>query len=141
MVKDKQTGRAYLQILAHALVHADLAQVAGVIGQDNANGVLATLALQEDGITTEELQFLHSLHIKRDDRVVIVGGLVDDEPVRVLLLHWWLGLFRHGFCATIASSCGSLQPEDTSSCARPDATCATFAAAPKRRPGSLTEGA
>ena len=48
------------------------------------------------------LQLLHGRERERDDRVVIVGGLVDEEAVRVLLL---LGLdVSHG---RLGSECGS----------------------------------
>lgn len=41
--------------------------------------------LDENGITTEELELLHGGRVERYDGVIIVNGLIDDKPVRRLL--------------------------------------------------------
>ena len=79
-------GEAHPQVLADHLVHADVGIVAGVVGEDDADGVPALLALDEDGVPAEELQLLHLGGAEADDRVVVVGGVVHDEAVGGALL-------------------------------------------------------
>jgi hypothetical protein len=77
----------HLEVLADALVHANLARLARVVREDDAHRVLATLALDHHGVAAEELQLLHRRQVEGDDGVVVVGRLVDHEAVRVLLLR------------------------------------------------------
>ena len=53
LVHRDDVAQAHAQVLADDLVHADLGFVHGVVGQDDANGVLALLALSTSwGSTT-----------------------------------------------------------------------------------------
>ena len=52
-------GEADAEVLSDDLVHTDVGVVAGLVGQDDADGITALLALDEDGVATEELKFLH----------------------------------------------------------------------------------
>lgn len=42
--------------------------------------------LDEHGVTPEQLQLLHGLGVQRDNRVVIVHSLLNNQPVGSLLL-------------------------------------------------------
>ena len=79
-------GQADAEVLPHDLVHLDGRVVAGLLGQDDADGVPALLALDEDGVAAEELELLHLGGAELDDGVVVVGRVVDDEAVRAALL-------------------------------------------------------
>ena len=41
--------------------------------------------LEQNSVTTEELEFLHSVGMKHHDGIVIIHSLVDDKPVWRLL--------------------------------------------------------
>lgn len=41
--------------------------------------------LEQDSVAAEELEALHGVRVHRDDGVVVIGGLVDHQPVRRLL--------------------------------------------------------
>lgn len=68
------------------LVHADVAVLSVVIREDDAHRVFALLALQQDGITAEELELLHLGLAQAHHAVVVVGGIVDNKAVGRLLL-------------------------------------------------------
>jgi hypothetical protein len=74
------------QVLAHALVHPDAAVVARLVGQDDAHGVPSLLALDEDRVSAEQLELLHLGRTQGNDGVVVVGGVVHDQPVGAPLL-------------------------------------------------------
>mmetsp|Transcript_36112 Transcript_36112/g.115959 ORF Transcript_36112/g.115959 Transcript_36112/m.115959 type:complete len:218 (-) Transcript_36112:132-785(-) len=86
LVDRDDVAEAHFKVLAHALIHANFAQVACVVGEHDANRVFPALSLDEHSVAPEELQLLHGLHIERDDRVVVIDSFVDDEAIRVLLL-------------------------------------------------------
>jgi len=69
------------QILADAFVHADGSVVAFLVGQDDADRVFALFAFNEDRVASEEFEFFHLGGGQRNDGIVIVGGVVDDEAV------------------------------------------------------------
>merc|ERR1719440_2620001 len=95
LVDGDDVAEAHLEVLADALVHPDLARLARVVREHDAHRVLAALALEQHRVAAEELELLHGGEGERDDGVVIVGRLVDEQAVRVLLLDG-LGLARHG---------------------------------------------
>ena len=66
-------------------VHADLLIRDGLVGEDDAGRLLALLALEQDGVATEQLQLVHLLLRQSHNGVVIVDGLLDDEAVGALL--------------------------------------------------------
>lgn len=52
-------GQADTQVVTDDTVHADLLVGACFVGQDNADRLFASLALQKHCITAEQLQFIH----------------------------------------------------------------------------------
>ena len=74
-------GETDAQIFAHHLVHAHAAVVAGFVRQDNADSVASFFTLDQDGITAKEFQFFHLGGGKANDRVVVVGGVIDNEAI------------------------------------------------------------
>jgi hypothetical protein len=48
-----------------------------IVGKDNQNGILSLLSLDQDCVTTEELQSLHGVIGQSNNRVVIVNGIGD----------------------------------------------------------------
>jgi len=96
---DNNITQAHTQILADNLVHADLCLLAGVIGKDNTHGVLALLALDEDSVTTEKRELLHGVEVERNDAIVVIDGIVNDEAVGVLLLDGFGGCCRRSLSA------------------------------------------
>lgn len=99
-------AEAQAEVVADDAVHADLLVRAGVVGEDDGDGVAALLPLHEHRVPAEQLELVH-LRLSRsslalsgprrrreeeegdlgegDDGVVVVDGLVDDEPVGLLL--------------------------------------------------------
>lgn len=69
-------AKTHSQVVPDNSVHEDLLIGAVSIGEDNADSLLATLALEQDCVAAEELQLVHLGLGQGDDRVVIVGGLV-----------------------------------------------------------------
>ena len=65
------------KVVADHTVHPRTTVVEIVVGKDNQNRILPLLALNKDGVTTEELQCFHSVVGKRDDGVVIVRSIGD----------------------------------------------------------------
>lgn len=64
---------AHPQVSAHDFIDADPRLVARVVGEHNADGVLALLALEQDRVAAEELEVLHGLERQGDNAVVFVG--------------------------------------------------------------------
>ena len=69
LVHRNDVAEAHPQVSAHHLVDADARLVAGVVGQHDADGVLALFSLQEDRVAAEELEGLHGLEGEGDDAV------------------------------------------------------------------------
>ena len=69
---------ANAQVFPDGLVHADLRLLQVRIREDDADGVLALLTLQEHVISTEELELVHLPGRERHNAVVVVHGLLDD---------------------------------------------------------------
>ena len=91
-------GKTHAQVLAYRLIHPYRGIVAGFIGQYDTDGITSFLTLDEDGIATEEAQFLHLGRGEGDYRIVIVGSIVDDEAVGTTFLPED-GIFHVGvFC-------------------------------------------
>ena len=65
------------KVVAHNTVDAGTAIIKIIIGQDNQNSVLALLALDEDGVTPEQLEGVHCVVGESDNGVVIVDGISD----------------------------------------------------------------
>lgn len=74
------------QVVPDNSVHENLLVRAVSIGENDANGLLTTLALEQDCVAAEELQLVHLRLGQGDDRVVIVVGLVHQESVGLVLL-------------------------------------------------------
>ena len=72
------------KVVSHDTVHTCATIIKLIICQNNQNGVLALLSLDENCITTEELKSLHGVIREGNNRVVIVDGISD--PVYVMLV-------------------------------------------------------
>ena len=67
------------KVVTHNTVDAGASIIEIVISQDNQHGVLALLALNENGITTEKLESLHGVVRESNHRVIIVNGISHTE--------------------------------------------------------------
>jgi hypothetical protein len=67
------------EVVADNTVDAGLTILEIVVGENDQDGVLALLSLDQDSIATEELESLHGVVREGDDGVVIVGGVSDTE--------------------------------------------------------------
>lgn len=65
----------HTEVVADNTVDAGTAIVEIIIGQDNQHSVFALLALDQDCVTTEELESFHGVVGKSDNRVVIIDGI------------------------------------------------------------------
>jgi hypothetical protein len=74
------------EVLANDLVHTDVGIVTGFVSQDNADSVATLFSLDQNSVSTEEFQLLHFGRGQANDGVVIVGGIIDNQPVRTALL-------------------------------------------------------
>lgn len=63
------------KVVAHNTVDAGTAVIEIIIGQDNQHSVLALLALDQNCVTTEELEGLHGVVGESNNGVVIVDGI------------------------------------------------------------------
>jgi hypothetical protein len=67
------------EVVADNTVDASAAVIKLLIREDDKDGVLALLATNEHGVTTEELQRVHGGLRKGNDTVVIVDGIGDPK--------------------------------------------------------------
>jgi hypothetical protein len=65
------------QVVADHAVDASASVVEVVVGQDDEDRVLSLLSLDQDGVSSEELQGFHGLVGESDDRVVVIFGIGD----------------------------------------------------------------
>src|SRR5689334_8270260 len=76
------------EVVANDPIYASAAVIEVVISKNDQNGVFSLLALNKDCVTTEELERLHGVVGKRNDRVIIVycvrdaGGTLVAIPAR-----------------------------------------------------------
>lgn len=70
------------KIVANDTVDTSATIVELIVSEDDEDGILALLSLDQDSIATEELEILHGLVGEGNDRVVIVDGIGD--PVSLL---------------------------------------------------------
>mmetsp|Transcript_34560 Transcript_34560/g.55751 ORF Transcript_34560/g.55751 Transcript_34560/m.55751 type:complete len:456 (-) Transcript_34560:86-1453(-) len=80
-------AQTHLEILADDLVHANLGLLACVVGKHDAYRILALFALDLDGVSAEKLKGGHGVEMERDNRVVVIHGIVHDKTVGVLFLQ------------------------------------------------------
>lgn len=71
------------QVVSHNTVDASASIIEIIIGQNNQNGVLALLALDEDGVTPEQLEGVHCVVGESNNGVVIVDGIGDTSTQTV----------------------------------------------------------
>lgn len=69
------------QIVPDDAVHANLLVRASVVREDDAHGLLATLSLEHNRVPAKQLQLVHFCLGQGDDRIIVVGRFLDDEPV------------------------------------------------------------
>jgi hypothetical protein len=65
------------EVVADNTVDAGLTIFKIVVGENDQDGVLALLSLDQNSVATEELESLHGVVREGDDGVVIVGGVGD----------------------------------------------------------------
>lgn len=65
----------HTEVVAHNTVDAGTAIVEIIIGQNNQNGVLALLALDQNCVTAKELEGFHGVVGEGNNGVVIVDGI------------------------------------------------------------------
>lgn len=80
------------QVVANDTVYPCRAVIKVVVRKHNQDCVLALLSLNQDGITTEELECLHGVVRESDNRVVIVDGVGDTAIVSCCLQRVARGL-------------------------------------------------
>jgi hypothetical protein len=80
------------QVVANDTVYPCGAVIKVVVCKHNQDCVLALLSLNQDGITAEELECLHGVVRKSDNRVVIVDGVGDAAIVSYYLQRVTVGL-------------------------------------------------
>lgn len=69
----------YAEVVADNSVDTGAAVIKLLVSKDNENSVLALLAANQDGVTAEKLEFVHSSLGQGNDTVVIVDGIGDPE--------------------------------------------------------------
>lgn len=74
------------QIIPNYPIHTDLLIRTGVVGKNNADGLFPPLAFEQNGVSPEQLQFVHFSLRQSDHRVIVIDGFLDEEPVRTVLL-------------------------------------------------------
>jgi hypothetical protein len=65
------------QIVTNDSVDASAAIIKFIVGKNNENGVLSLLASNQNGITSEKLELVHSSLGEGNNAVVIVDGIGD----------------------------------------------------------------
>lgn len=65
----------HTEVVSDNTVNTNTAVVKVVVCEDDKNGILPLLSLDQDCVTTEQLQSLHGIVRKGDDRVVVVNGI------------------------------------------------------------------
>ena len=71
------------EVVADNTVDASLTILEIVVGENDQDGILALLSLDQNGVATEELESLHGVVGEGNDGVVIVGGVGDTESMSV----------------------------------------------------------
>jgi hypothetical protein len=61
--------------MSHNAIHAGASIIKIIIGQDNQDGVLSLLALDEHCVASKQLEGVHCVIGEGNDGVVIVGGI------------------------------------------------------------------
>lgn len=67
----------HTEVVSDHTVDTGTAIIKVIVGEDNQNGILSLLSLDQDCVTTEELQSLHGVVGQSNNRVVIVNGIGD----------------------------------------------------------------
>jgi hypothetical protein len=63
------------EVVANNSVDASAAVIELIVGENDENGILSLLASNQDGVTSEELELVHSGLGEGNDAVVIVDGI------------------------------------------------------------------
>lgn len=69
----------HTEVVSDHTVDTGTAIIKVIIGEDDQNGILSLLSLDQDCVTTEELQGLHGVVGQSNNRVVIVDGVGDTK--------------------------------------------------------------
>lgn len=65
----------HTEVVSDHTVDTSTAIIKVIVGKDNQNSILSLLSLDQDCVTTEELQGLHGVVGQSNNRVVIVNGI------------------------------------------------------------------
>ncbi len=63
------------EVVSHDTVDTGASIIQVVVGEDDEDGILALLSLDQNGVATEELEGLHGVVRERNDGVIIVNGI------------------------------------------------------------------
>ena len=74
------------EVVSDDAVHADLLVGNGVVTENDADCLLPLLAFEQDGVAAEEPELVHLGLREGDDGVVVVGRLLNDQPIGSSLL-------------------------------------------------------
>lgn len=69
----------HTEVVSDHTVDTSTAIIKVIIGKDDQDGVLSLLSLNQDCISTEELQGLHGVVGQSNNRVVVVNGIGDTK--------------------------------------------------------------
>ena len=75
-----------LRHITHHSVHSDLVVCHCVVRQHDADTLLPLLALQQDGVSSEQLEFVHLGHGESHHGVVVIDCILHNQSVGSLLL-------------------------------------------------------
>merc|ERR1719352_223940 len=89
-------AESHPQVVPHHPVHPDLVVGHRVVAEDDADALLPLLSLQQACVAAEQLQLIHLGKGEGDDAVVVIDGVLHQQPV-------WLGLL-------VQDRCGKLFP-------------------------------
>ena len=74
------------EVVADNSVHPDSLIGDGIVREHDANGLFAFLSFQQNCVATEKLKLVHFGLGQRHHRVVVIGGLLDNQTVGLLFL-------------------------------------------------------
>uniref|UniRef100_A0A7C9CB33 Uncharacterized protein n=1 Tax=Opuntia streptacantha TaxID=393608 RepID=A0A7C9CB33_OPUST len=72
------------QIRSHNLVHPYLWLLTGLVSKGNADSISPFLPLDQDRISTKQLELLHGIRVHSNNRIVIIDSLINNQPIRGL---------------------------------------------------------
>jgi hypothetical protein len=88
----------HTEVVSDNTVNTNATVVKVIVREDDKNGVLPLLSLDQDCVATEQLESFHGIVRKGDDRVVVVNGIGHTVWVSngVLLAKYWANHSHQG---------------------------------------------